>query len=97
MDIIENIVDDLLENYRPEDNMFTSPKEVEYIAEVLQLEQLDGQALIALRNMVVIKYHKISEELRTERKMDQWMEYSSSMMSITAVIDLYRRKLNQEI
>lgn len=68
--------------YFPEDNMFTSQKEMDKIAEVLKLDNDKPEEWYRkLRNAVVEFYHV---------RIDSNFKYMYSMQSVTAVIDHYK-------
>ncbi len=75
---------DFLFQYFPEDNMFTSQKEIDKITEVLKLDSDKSEEWYRLlRGAVVEFYHPM---------IDQDFKCMYSMQSVTAVIDYYKVK-----
>lgn len=79
---------ELLKEYEPKHRMFTSPAEIDYISEVLELRNLNREELTTLRNEVVEFFTKKLEE--TEN-----ISFMKGMQSITAVIDLWKRNYGE--
>lgn len=74
-----------LESYMPKDRHFTSAEEIAKVSEELMLNSLKGmtEELRAVRNSVVKFYSDKMEDCDSETRWN----LSTSMMSVTAVID----------
>ena len=91
-------VEKFLINYHPEDEHMTSEREITLIAKVFNLETLTYDDFIKLRNDVVMFYsHLMDNEIvygkngEYSHRTDYYWQYSTAMMSVTAVIDYYNR------
>lgn len=75
-----------LNEYEPEDDMFTSNEEVELVSQALNLENSGEYYLNAIRNTVVEFYSDLCEKIHEETGKfanNKW----TAMQSVTAVID----------
>ena len=86
-----------LKGYMPADEHFTSKSEVELITNLFNLKDKNANEIIILRNAVV-KYYSLlmDDEIIYNDKGEYkgrtelyWM-YSTAMMSVVAVIDMFK-------
>ena len=78
---------DWLKGYMPKDEQFTSDFEMEMIAKCLDLRKLSNEELQEKRNEVVRFY---SELKKAETDREKSWDYTTAMMSVTAVIDHFK-------
>ena len=86
---------DWLEDYRPEDEHFTSQHEMDLIALNLGLEGLTNEQLQEKRNEVVRFYHEL--KVKNQEDRDKVWDLSTAMMSVTAVIDHHKYNRGMEV
>ena len=91
MDTFFNMIREL-DEYTPENRHFTTDEEIERISSQLCLNDLDGTGLQNLRDMVVLVYGDRSRRARERADYKEFDRINNAMMSITAVIDLYKIK-----
>lgn len=86
-------------NYKTEDDMFTSQKEMESVEKALNLSSLTKEELRSVRNDVVFFYHGWVQKLEAEGKEGRDIAYNlwNSMSSVTAVVDHYSIKSGKNI
>lgn len=79
---------EFLKDYTPENNFFTSAKEMKLVESVLQLNDKTYEELTEIRNEVVKFYSEIMASVSREESF----EYMDALQSVTAVIDnkIYR-------
>lgn len=82
---------EFLTGYCPEDDFFTSNKEIEIVANNLELSEKTTDELRAIRNSVVKFYTELEDnEFNIEgKRTDKFWKFHTAMMSVTAVIDNY--------
>lgn len=81
-----------LKAYQPEDRHTTSNTEIAQIANELNLNNASGSELQEIRNAVVRFYSaliKTTIDQNNGSHCDQSFNYSTALMSVTAVIDYY--------
>ena len=78
------LAQDELKNYNP-GFVFTTPKEVEHITNILDLTSMTDEELDSLMSLVVLYYEYLRRGL--SRGDDLWFKYWNAMMSVTAIID----------
>ena len=80
-----------LTDYCPEDDFFTSNKEIELVANNLDLSEKTTVELRAIRNSIVKFYSELEDnELNIKgKRTDNFWKFHTAMMSVTAVIDNY--------
>lgn len=79
---------DWLENYKPEDDHFTSKYEMQEISDNLDLKNKNVEELTEIRNDVVRFYDRLIDKAGDDR--NKIHDFMTSMMSVTAVIDHYK-------
>lgn len=85
---------DWLKDYKPKDEHFTNEFEVKEITDSLGLENMTNEELQEKRNDVVRFYHDLK---LNESDPDKRWDYSTAMMSVTAVIDSHKWNRGMEI
>lgn len=86
----------IVKDYTPKDDMFTSKEEIDMLNETLGLDKMTIMDLRNLRDMVVMFWGSRMREERHSNNMkftDEYMKLSHAMQSITAVIDNFIYKL----
>lgn len=85
---------DWLKDYMPENEHFTSFKEIDMISEKLGLGELTDEQLSWKRNQVVLYYSNLKRE---EPDKDKAWKMTTAMMSVTAAIDYIKSKRGMEV
>lgn len=83
-----------LKDYKPADDHFTSNEEMEMLTEKLNLENLTDEELQERRDDVVKYYHDLKVN---EKDRNKAWDYTTAMMSVTAVIDHHKYNRGMEI
>ena len=86
-----------IKDYRPADRHFTSADEIAMLAGHFGLDDMSLFDLQNLRDMAVFFFGEIADSLRENGNKEESYRALDAMMSVTAVIDMYKAEKGGEL
>lgn len=86
-----------IRDYRPETRGFTSINEIKMLMNHFGLDKMSLLELQNLRDMVVLMYTHWMQDDGNKSEIDEMMNKSDAMQSITGVIDHFKMRAGGEV